>query len=160
MGASEWTEVDQWTEEQAQALRVAIGRFVRAGRSGDQVSSSQAGVLGELDRSGPLTISQLAHLGQVRHQSMRQMVHLLQGSGLITVRAHDSDARKKLCEISVSGREALDRDRTARTRWILAAANHRLDAEERRVAARIPELLMRLSDQASTSESSIELQSL
>lgn len=135
----------EWTTEDADALRAAVGEFVRAGRRNTLLPGAQATVLGYLDREGPLTMQQLADLSGVRHQSVRETISSLQETGALTAERSEDDRRKVLCQITAAGRDALARDRQVRTRWILQAAQERLTDSEREFARAIPGLLRKLA---------------
>lgn len=139
---------DRWTAAEAEKLRIAVGRFVRAGHRRDEIPGPQASALGYLDRSGGLSIAELAALERVRHQSMRQTVSALHKAGAITLTSDAHDGRKVVCHITEQGRAALDRDRETRARWILDAASERLTASQRRKALEIAEILELLADDA------------
>jgi uncharacterized protein len=126
-----------WSPEDADELRAAIGQFVRAGRSHDVVPRPQAAVLGFLDREGPLTIAELAERSQVRHQTMRVTIGVLQDEGAVSVSKSETDGRKVFCALTTVGRDLLDRDRDTRTGWILRGVEQRLNADQQVVAHQI-----------------------
>ncbi|SNY75410.1 DNA-binding transcriptional regulator, MarR family [Paractinoplanes atraurantiacus] len=130
--------------ELAEALRVAIGDFVRRARAGDRMPAGQAAVLGHLDRAGAVSIAELARREQVRHQSMTRTVHLLHDQGFVALKPHETDRRQVVVEISDEGRAALAGERRHRAAGIAEAIQHDLDEGEREVVRRIPEILAKL----------------
>ncbi|MEU8812948.1 MarR family transcriptional regulator [Actinoplanes sp. NPDC048796] len=130
--------------ELAEALRAAIGDFVRRARAGDRMPPGQAAVLGHLDREGPLSIADLARRDQVRHQSMTRTVHLLHDRGHVTLSPHEADKRQLAVEISAAGRAALADERRHRADGITRALRDDLNEQEREVVRRIPEILGKL----------------
>ena len=133
-----------WTPEDADALRQAVGDFVRVGRSHDLVPRPQSIVLGYLDREGGLSIAELAERAGVRHQTMRVTVAALAEAGAVDIARSATDGRKVLCSLSEEGRAMLDRDREARSVWILEGVR-RLSSEQQALARQIPAILRALS---------------
>ena len=128
----------------AEALRAAIGDFVRRVRVGDRMPAGQVAVLDHLDRHGPLSIAELARREQVRHQSMTRTVHLLHERELAALRPHAEDRRQVVVTITGEGRAALAEERRHRAVGIAAAIRQDLDDDEREIVRRIPEILRKL----------------
>jgi len=127
-------------------LRRSVGRFVRATRAtADTLPSSRAEVLGELARGGPRSMPELARARRVTHQSVSRTMGDLERLGLVARTPHPSDARGFLFALTRQGRAALEADRGAR-RDTIATALDVLTAEERRLLARVPGILDRLTD--------------
>jgi DNA-binding MarR family transcriptional regulator len=135
----------RWTREDADELRAAVGYFVRAGRRRDVMPRPQATVLGYLDREGPLAIAELAVRSQVRHQTMRVTVGALQEEGALSTTRSGTDGRKVICVLTARGRDLLDRDRDARTAWILDGVQNRLSPEQQAVAHQMAGVLRLLA---------------
>ena len=70
----------------AEDLRQVIGELVRAVRVADAMPSGQSAILGYLDRDGPQTTADLAHLRGVTHQAAAKSVKELLGDGLVRTR--------------------------------------------------------------------------
>ncbi|MFF5078663.1 MarR family winged helix-turn-helix transcriptional regulator [Actinoplanes sp. NPDC000266] len=130
--------------ELAEALRAAVGDFVRRARAGDRMPPGQAAVLGHLDRGGAVSIAELARREQVRHQSMTRTVHLLHDQSLVDLKPHGTDRRQVVVAISDEGRTALAEERRHRASGIAEAIRLDLDDEERAIVDRIPEILGKL----------------
>ncbi len=129
----------------AAELRTAMGKLTRRVTHEDRIPLGQVAVLGALDRNGAMTTSDLATDQRVRPQSMARAVGLLMEQGLITRRAHPTDGRKSLVELSDAGRAALEAERGRRVGWLAQAIEAELTDEERELLARSATLLERLA---------------
>ncbi len=129
----------------AAELRAATGKLTRRVKREDQMPLGQVAVLGALDRSGAMTTSELAADQRVRPQSMARAVGLLMDQGLITRRAHPTDGRKSLVELSAAGRALLEEERGRRTDWLAHAIESELTPDERELLARAITLVERLA---------------
>lgn len=129
----------------AAELRTAMGKLTRRVKLEDQMPLGQVAVLGALDRSGAMTTSELAADQRVRPQSMARAVGLLMDQGLITRRAHPTDGRKSLVELSTAGQALLEEERGRRTDWLARAIESELTGEERELLARGIGLVERLA---------------
>ncbi len=130
--------------ERAEALRAAVGRFVRRGRQGDTMPAGQAAALGHLERDGTLSIAELAAREGVRHQSMARTVGLLAEKGLVAVSSDPADQRRVSVGVTAPGRAALQEQRERRTAWIVEAVSA-LPPHDAAVLNRVPALLDALS---------------
>lgn len=129
----------------AAELRTAMGKLTRRVKGEDVIPLGQIAVLGALDRDGAMTTSDLAVDQRVRPQSMARAVGLLLDQGLVTRRAHPTDGRKSLVELSPAGRAALEAERGRRAGWLALAIESELTEEERGVLARSAGLMERLA---------------
>ncbi|MER5808330.1 MarR family transcriptional regulator [Streptomyces sp. NPDC002033] len=129
----------------AAELRTAMGKLTRRVKHEDRIPLGQAAVLGTLDRNGAMTTSDLAADQRVRPQSMARSVGLLMEQGLIVRRAHPTDGRKSLVDLSPEGRAALEAERGRRAGWLAQAIERELTDEERDVLARSVALMERLA---------------
>jgi DNA-binding MarR family transcriptional regulator len=132
-------------------LRLAVGRLVREmRRETTGLPPRQAAVLGHLDRSGPLTVADLAAAERVSHQAMTRLVAALADAGLVGpvprgTAAADLDRRRKPLALSAAGRRALEAQRAHRSSRLAAAITAELTDEEHRALARAIGLLDRLA---------------
>jgi DNA-binding MarR family transcriptional regulator len=120
-----------------------LERRLRSERSSEGLTVSQLSVLGILGRKGPLSPTQLAAAEKVQPPSMTRIVAALEGLGLVVRRAHDSDKRQSVIELSDAGRILLAEDRSRRQAW-LAGRLAELTSSERaalRLAAPIMQSL-------------------
>jgi len=125
----------------AEDLRAAVGGFVRRIRPFATIPPGQASVLGYLDRTGALSIAELARLDEVRHQSMTRTVNLLADRELVVVGPVDTDRRKVAVTITDRGRRQLAEQRHTRASVIAEALRSRLDEQELAIVSRIPGIL-------------------
>jgi DNA-binding MarR family transcriptional regulator len=128
----------------AEELRAAIGDFVRRTRRHDSMRPGQAAVLGHLDRSGPLSIAELARAEQVRHQSMTRTVNLLCDNDFVHLAPAPNDRRQVLVTITPTGGRALGDERRRRASAVARAIRRDLTDEERELIRRVPEILRKL----------------
>lgn len=126
-------------------LRTAMGKLTRRVKHEDRIPHGQVAVLGVLDRDGAMTTSDLATDQRVRPQSMARAVGLLLEQGLLTRRAHPTDGRKSLLDLSDAGRAALEAERGRRAGWLALAIEAELTEEERGLLARSTALMERLA---------------
>ncbi|MEU5811101.1 MULTISPECIES: MarR family winged helix-turn-helix transcriptional regulator [unclassified Streptomyces] len=129
----------------AAELRIAMGKLTRRVKHEDRIPHGQVAVLGVLDRDGAMTTSDLAADQRVRPQSMARAVGLLVEQGLVTRRAHPTDGRKSLLELSEAGRVALEAERGRRAGWLALAIDAELTPAERELLARSAALMERLA---------------
>ncbi|MEU9100152.1 MarR family transcriptional regulator [Streptomyces sp. NPDC048361] len=129
----------------AAELRTAMGKLTRRVKHEDRIPHGQVAVLGVLDRDGAMTTSDLAADQRVRPQSMARAVGILLDQGLVTRRAHPTDGRKSLLELSDAGRAALEAERGRRAGWLTLAIERELSQEERELLARSVTLMERLA---------------
>ncbi|ARF52963.1 MarR family winged helix-turn-helix transcriptional regulator [Streptomyces gilvosporeus] len=129
----------------AAELRTAMGKLTRRVKQEDRIPHGQVAVLGVLDRDGAMTTSDLATDQRVRPQSMARAVGLLLEQGLVTRRAHPTDGRKSLLELSDAGRDALEAERGRRAGWLALAIEAELTEDERELLARSAALMERLA---------------
>lgn len=127
-------------------LRASVGAFVRSGRLHQpELAEHQAQTLGFLMREGPLTVAELASRRHVRHQSMQTAVVELERIGFVTRGPDPRDQRARLVTITATGLSTLRRELDRRSAVIAAAIESELDADERELLERVPDLLQRLA---------------
>lgn len=130
----------------AEDLRRSVGGFVRAIRQDTGTTrSAQSDTLDVLDRLGPTNVAALAETRGVTHQTMRLVVAQLEASGLVTQEADPSDRRSRLVSISPAGRDALARQRIARTSRIADVIRNQLLPDERDLLRAATVILDRLA---------------
>lgn len=130
----------------AEGLRAALGKFVRSIRTeANTPTTSQSETLSLLDRSGPLSVAELARKRNVRHQSMRLVAGQLELDGLICKLPNPADGRSQLLSITEKGRGELFRSRDARTAKIAALIEERLSDEDRQALEAAILVIERLS---------------
>jgi len=133
--------------ELAGALRTGVMRLsrrIRNERDLDGPSVGQLAVLGSLDRFGARTVGELAAIERVKPPSMTRTVNGLSAAGLVARRAHATDGRQVVVELTDAGRALLAEERRRRDAW-LAHRLLELEADERDLLRRVAPLLERLA---------------
>lgn len=127
--------------DEVSRLRLALLRVARRLRQHTAgMTQSQLSALSSVERLGPLTISDLAAIENVRPPTISRIVGALEGEGWIERVADPRDGRIALVQATTSGRRELARLRADREAW-LARRLAQLDrADQRRIAAALPAL--------------------
>ena len=129
------------------AVRLAcmrLARRLRVERGSDDMTLSQMAVLGTLDRHGPSTVGELAHIERVKPPSMTRIVNSLVEAGMVDRRPHETDGRQVVVDLTDDARAVLAEDRRRRDAW-LARRLVELTADERALLAAAAPLLDRLA---------------
>jgi DNA-binding MarR family transcriptional regulator len=133
----------------ASQLRDAI---VRTSRRLRQEAATETGLspamtaaLATINRSGPLTPSELAELEHVKRPTMTRTVACLEREGLIERTADPADGRSFVVVVNHAGRERLTRLRRRKSAY-LARRLRKLDPDEIETLARAAELLERMRE--------------
>lgn len=128
-------------------LRAAVlilARRLRYQQASDDISSSEAAVLGRLGH-GPLTPGHLARAEHVRPPSMTRTIERLQERGYVQRESDPQDGRQVLVRRTPAGDAFAERSRQLRTAW-LAGQFDKLGEADRRVLRHAADALRRLSD--------------
>jgi len=132
----------------ASELRISVMRLRRRlaneRHPDNKLSMNAMAVLGELYRTGDLTVGELAAHERVRPPSMTRTVTCLEEGGYVTRRSHETDRRQVLVSLSESGRTTLLADRRRRDEW-LAQLLRGLTPDERAVLRQAAPILERLA---------------
>jgi DNA-binding MarR family transcriptional regulator len=132
----------------ASELRLSVMRLRRRlsneRHPDNPLSMGAMAVLGCLFRNGDLTVGELASHERVQPPSMTRTVNALEVGGYVVRRAHETDGRQVVVELSEQGRTTLLADRARRDAW-LARRLRELTSEERDVLRRAAPLLERLA---------------
>ncbi len=130
----------------ASELRLVLGQLMRRLRAEHGFPLSQGAVLGRLDRSGPMSIGELAEAERVRPQSMGQTIQDLEADGLIARRCDEADRRRTIVDLTPEGRRVLAEERRRREGWLAEAIDQDLTVGERRLLLDAAQLLRRLAE--------------
>src|ERR1700742_999059 len=137
---------DNTPTDTASQLRNAIVRTSRALRqeaaSETGLSPATTAALATINRSGPLTPSELAELERVKRPSMTRTLACLEREGLIARTPDPADGRSSLVAINDAGRERLARLRRRKSSY-LARRLRELEPDEDETLARAAQLLGR-----------------
>ena len=131
----------------ASSLRISVMRLarrLRLERTADDLTLNQLAVLGTLDRSGPLSVGELAKVEKVKPPSMTRTVACLEVAGLVTRRGHHTDRRQVVVELTDEARDVLAADRHRRDAW-LAQRLIALDPGELDLLRQVAPLLERIA---------------
>jgi DNA-binding MarR family transcriptional regulator len=116
---TEATSSEELTE-QAARLRLAVNRMARRLRQEAPTDLGPASIaaLATLERSGPLTPSELARIEGVRRPTATRILSRLTGSGLVSRTADPADGRSAIVEIAPEGRKVLKGLRRRKTAYL------------------------------------------
>jgi len=130
------------TASLADRLRVAVGRLARRLRqqSLGGLTPSQGSVLATLDRTGPMTMGQLAEEEGISKPSVTGIVGRLVEKGMLEKTQDPDDGRSSIVTITPAGSQLLEQRRRERTAY-LASRVASLDAHDRDVLERALEIL-------------------
>jgi DNA-binding MarR family transcriptional regulator len=143
-------ETDTSLTDIAAQLRTAITRTARrlrqeaAAETGSLTPTSTA-TLASIDRHGPLTPSELAHIERVKRPTMTRTLAGLEREGLIERTPDPADGRSSLVAVNEAGRERMARLRRRKSAY-LARRLRELSADEVATLARAAELLDRMRE--------------
>ena len=124
--------------ELAARLRFALARSARRLRqeAGTGLSPSLTAALATVERSGPLTPSELADAERVRRPTVTRMLGHLEDDGLISRTPDPADGRSTLVAVTPAGAERARRGAHAQGRLPLGAARRPLPRGPRDAGAR------------------------
>lgn len=129
-------------------LSLAVGQLIRRLRSEsnpDGLTWSQTVVLARLASAGPMVTADLARAEAVKPQSMGATLAELELDGLVKRRAHPTDGRQVLFELTADGVEARRKRSAAKQKWLLDAMAQ-FTVDERRTLVAAAGLIRRLSE--------------
>lgn len=130
-------------------LRLAVMRLnrrLRAQRTTESVTLSQVSALSSLHKCGPMTPGELAAREGVQPPSMTRVIAALEDRGYISKRAHPSDGRQVIVDLTKQGIGYIEADVAAREAWLHARLSE-LDDTERATLARAAEIIDRMAGQ-------------
>ncbi|TDC95745.1 MarR family transcriptional regulator [Saccharopolyspora aridisoli] len=131
----------------ASRLRLAVVRLnrrLRAQRADSALTLSQLSALSCLHKAGSMTPGELAAKEGVQPPSMTRVIAALEDNGLVVRRAHPTDGRQAIVQVTDSGKDRIEEEVTIRERW-LDQHLAELDAEELAVLSRAAEIIDRLA---------------
>jgi DNA-binding MarR family transcriptional regulator len=124
---------------------LALGRRARAERPPGALSLSALGILGSLNRLGPMVATKLAAEERLQPQSLTRLLGDLERGQLIARKRSESDRRAITIAITARGRAVLLEDLAARRAWLARAMNAALTSGEREVLLAASTIMIRLA---------------
>jgi len=117
-----------------------IGKLIRRIRSTvaeHELSMSESSVLARLDREGPATTADLARAENMRPQSMRTTLAVLEERGFIGRKAHPTDGRQVLIELTGQGLEVRRKMMETKRLWLAQAIEQLNEVDQQTLKAGI-----------------------
>ena len=136
--------------EDVAALRGAVlilARRLRHQQAGDELSPSEAAVMGRVGRAGPMTPGQLAKSEHVQPPSMTRIIERLEARGFLRRTPDPTDRRQVLVARTDAGNDFVERSRAVRTAWLTQQVS-KLEPDDQRVLAAATAALTRLAELA------------
>jgi len=132
----------------ADRLRVSVGRLARRLRQQSMggLTPSQSSILANLDRLGPMTMTQVAEQERIAKPSATGIVGRLVDKGLVDKSVDPADRRSSVVAITGAGTNLLAQRRRERTAF-LAERVEGLTKEERRTLERAVEILEHMTEE-------------
>ena len=134
------------------ALRTAVlilSRRMRNQPPGDELSPSEAAVIGRLGREGPQTPGALARAEHVQPPSMSRILDRLEKRGLLRRDPMPGDRRQALISRTAAAEALVLRTREQRTRWLTDLLST-LRPDEIAAVERAAPILAELAEQPDT----------
>ncbi len=124
---------------------LAVGRRARAERPPGSLSLSGLGILGSLNRLGPLVATRLAAQERLQPQSLTRLLAELERGRLITRTRSASDRREITIAMTAKGRKMLLADMMQRRAWLEVAMDRALTPQERRIVLTASTIMLKLA---------------
>jgi DNA-binding MarR family transcriptional regulator len=141
------TTVDQDLASQLRLAVTRLNRRLRQHSADDELSATSVAALATVERSGPISLGELAAIERVQPPSMTRIVAGLEEHGLVRREPHPTDRRIAFARITPAGVAALQQNRRRRTAY-LAARLRKLSGDElRTLEAALPVLQRLIEDE-------------
>ncbi len=150
MNGTQATSTEELTE-QAARLRLAINRMARRLRQEANTDLGPASIsaLATIERSGPLTPSELARLEGIQRPTATRILTRLTDEALVSRTADPTDGRSSIVAVTPHGRTALNRLRKRKTAY-LAKRMRELPDDDVATLARAAEILEQVLEEGRT----------
>jgi DNA-binding MarR family transcriptional regulator len=141
MNATTATSTEELTEHAAR-LRLAINRMARRMRqeSGAELGPAGIAALATIERSGPLTPSELAEMEAIQRPTATRVLTRLTEDGLVSRTADPTDGRCSIVDITPAGKATLSRLRKRKTAYLVKQMRE-LPPDDVETLARAAEIL-------------------
>jgi DNA-binding MarR family transcriptional regulator len=140
-------ELAKANETAVNELLTAMGQLVRRSRTeakSGQMSWTQIAITARLD-GGPMTTADLARDETMKPQSMGASLAQSEEQGIVRRRAHPTDGRQILYELTVAGIEGRCKSRLARRGWLPPAIMN-LENNEQQALFAVVDVVKRLAE--------------
>jgi DNA-binding MarR family transcriptional regulator len=140
--------VSEDLSELSAELRTAVARIYRRFRSerGDgELGDAALGVLIQLHKTGPHTLTELCEADRVTAGSMSQTIRRLETGGFIARRKDATDGRRVLIELTPAGERTAQAARAQSVSWLNARLAE-FTEDERAVLKQAAALMRRTAD--------------
>jgi len=128
-------------------LLAAMGQLVRRLRAetkAGELSWGQNAIMGRLE-AAPMTTADLARAESMKPQSMGAALAQMEEEGLVRRKAHPTDGRQILYELTAAGLEGRYKSRLAKREWLLAAIT-KLDRDDQQKLFAASDVIKRLAE--------------
>ena len=128
-------------------LLAALGQLIRRLRAeakSGELSWAQVAITARLD-GGPMTTADLARAESMKPQSMGAALAQLEEEGIVKRKAHPTDGRQILYELTAAGIEGRYKSRLAKREWLLSAIAKLEKGEQQALFAAI-DVIRRLAE--------------
>ncbi len=140
-------KVTKADEEAVAELLAAMSQLVRrlkAESKSGELSLSQVAIMARLE-AGAMTTADLARAEGMKPQSMGASLAQMEEEGLVRRKAHPTDGRQILFELTPAGIEGRYRRRLAKREWLLSAIA-KLDKDEQKTLFAATDVIRRLAE--------------
>ncbi|MBQ6640410.1 MAG: MarR family transcriptional regulator [Saccharopolyspora sp.] len=142
------SEIAERERTLAGSLRIAsvrLNRRLRAQSTDSVVTLTQLSALSTLHKTGAMTPGELAAKEGVQPPSMTRVIAALEDLGLVVRRAHPTDGRQAIVELTEAGRHWIEEEVSARERWLDQQLAD-LSDEDRAALGRAAEIMERIAE--------------
>ncbi|MEO6122788.1 MAG: MarR family transcriptional regulator [Ilumatobacteraceae bacterium] len=117
-----------------------LARRLRRERGDEDLTLTQLALLGTLEMNGSSTLGELAAEERISAPSVTRIVNAMVEAGLVTRRAHETDGRQVVAELTPAATTLLDRNRRQRNLWLAEQVSH-LSSEQHDVLRQAIDIL-------------------
>lgn len=148
--AKKGTTVTELDNELAHSIRDLVSRLNRLLRkqisNPDQLSIAELNIIMLLTDNEQLLPSELCVQLNLSSQYMSQVLNNLEGLGLISRKAAETDKRKSYAVITQKGRKLLNNTRQEREEWLATSISNVYSIEEKHFIQKAVQLLVGLTE--------------
>jgi DNA-binding MarR family transcriptional regulator len=141
---SETAERERTLASRLRLAVVRLNRRLRAQSADSKITLSQLSALSCLHKCGAMTPGELAAREGVQPPSMTRVIAALEELGMVARRAHPTDGRQAIVELTDAGRARIEEEVSVREAW-LDQQLAQLGEEERSVLCRAAEIIDRMA---------------